>query len=221
MSLQNRDIFAKISADTREALFAAGEVLEVNKGSLLFDENDEIHALYIVLDGYVSLFRNSRYGDTKIIFVSAQGEALNETILEDCRTAIAAKALSECRVLSVPRTKLPALIAGDNAFAMALFASMSYKTRRLYHQVGNANRTYPMEKKLAAKIWKLARDYGRDVEAGRQIGFEITVVMLAYMLGAKRETISREVSALKKTGLLVQEDGFLTVTDMGKLREVM
>ncbi|MBR1623233.1 MAG: winged helix-turn-helix domain-containing protein, partial [Pseudobutyrivibrio sp.] len=101
-----------------------------------------------------------------------------------------------------------------------IFNSLARKTRRLYHQIGNTNGTYPLEKRLAVKIWKLARDYGKNSEEGVDIPFETTVTFLANMLGAKRETISRIISQLKKDGIIIHRNGFLTVPDMAKLREI-
>ena len=103
--------------------------------------------------------------------------------------------------------------------ALHIYESLAMKTRRLYHQVGNANGTYPLEKHLAAKLWKLARDYGIKSDKGIQIAFEITVTFLANMLGAKRESVSRIISVLKKDNILMHENGYMTILDMEKIKE--
>ena len=111
-------------------------------------------------------------------------------------------------------------MADNTELSREIFDSLARKTRRLYHQVGNANGTYPIEKRLAAKIWKLARDYGNFTPEGVQISFELTVTFLANMLGAKRETVSRIISSWKKDEIVIHENGFLTVIDMKNLKEI-
>ena len=60
-----------------------------------------------------------------------------------------------------------------------------------------------MEKKLAAKLWKLSRDYGVPYEQGVLINFPITITSLADFLGSYRETISRALKILINNELVI------------------
>ncbi len=215
-----RGLLNLLSEKSRNALYEAGNIITIKKGEILFMEREEVKCLYIVLDGFVALYRNSRYGEIKVIFICTDGEALNEVVMQDEKTSICAKALSDTRLLCIHRSRLQECLGENVELYRELFDSLARKTRRLYHQVGNSNGTYPMEKRLAAKLWKLARDYGEDTSEGKQIGFELTVTFLANMLGAKRETISRIISVWKKDGVVSHENGFITVTDMDRLKSI-
>lgn len=216
----SRDIFSNISNISKQALFEIGKIVSLKKGSILFTEREEIDSMYIVINGYVSLYRNSRYGEIKTIFICTNGEIINELVLEDEKTSICVKALTDTELLSINRSDLLNLIEQDHHLTIEIYNSLARKNRRLYHQVGNANSTYPLEKRLAAKIWKLARDYGKDTSAGKKICFETTVTFLANMLGAKRETISRLISQLKKKGIIIHENGYLTIISMQELMSI-
>ncbi|MCR5581473.1 MAG: Crp/Fnr family transcriptional regulator [Pseudobutyrivibrio sp.] len=217
---KERSLLKLISEESKNRLFEAGNIVQLKKGEVLFSEREEVKSMYIVVDGYVSLYRNSRYGEIKIIFICTAGEVLNEVVLQDEKTSICIKALADTKLLAIHRSKLSEVLADDHDLTIHIYDSLAMKTRRLYHQVGNANGTYPLEKRLAAKVWKLARDYGRDVEEGKLISFETTVTFLANMLGAKRETVSRIISQLKKQGVVNHENGFLTVLDMKVLKDI-
>lgn len=219
-NIKDRGIFSKISEKTRESLMSAGNVITLKKGEELFGERQEVKSLYIVLDGYMSLYRNSRYGEIKIIFICTDGEILNEVVLQDEKTSICTRALSDTKLLVIHRNEMFKILEQDHNLTITIYESLAMKTRRLYHQVGNANGTYPLEKRLAAKIWKLSRDYGVKTDEGTQIAFETTVTFLANMLGAKRETISRLISQMKKDGVIQHENGFLTVLDRARLKEI-
>ncbi len=215
-----RGLLNLINAKSKEALMNAGNIITLKKGEILFSEREEVKSMYIVLDGFVALYRNSRYGEIKVIFICTNGEVLNEVVLQDEKTSICTKMLTETKLLCIHRTALYKLIAENPEIAKEIFESLARKTRRLYHQVGNSNGTYPIEKRLAAKLWKLARDYGKPTDKGKQICFETTVTFLANMLGAKRETISRIISSWKKDGVVLHENGFLTVIDMHDLKTI-
>ena len=215
-----RGLLNLLSEKSRSALYEAGNIITIKKGENLFMEREEVKCLYIVLDGFVALYRNSRYGEIKVIFICTDGEALNEVVMQDEKTSICAKALSDTKLLCIHRSRLQECLGENVELYREIFNSLARKTRRLYHQIGNSNGTYPMEKRLAAKLWKLARDYGKDISEGKRIGFELTVTFLANMLGAKRETISRIISAWKKDGVVSHENGFITVTDMDRLKSI-
>ncbi|MBP3261564.1 Crp/Fnr family transcriptional regulator [Pseudobutyrivibrio sp.] len=215
-----RGLLNLLSEKSRKELLDVGKVITLRKGEILFAEREEVKCMYIILDGFVALYRNSRYGEIKIIFICTNGEVLNEVVLQDKKTSICTKALADTQLLCVHRSELYKLMADNTELSREIFDSLARKTRRLYHQVGNANGTYPIEKRLAAKIWKLARDYGNFTPEGVQISFELTVTFLASMLGAKRETVSRIISSWKKDEIVIHENGFLTVIDMKSLKEI-
>lgn len=206
---------------SRQRVLSAGVVENIKKGEVIYGEREEIQSIYFVLDGFLSLYRNSRYGEIRIIFICAEGEMLNEVVLENEKTSVAAKAISDVTLLRIPREEFHKLLQEDFELVKVVFGSISKKTRRLFHQIGNTNGTYPLEKRLAAKIWKLARDYGKDTPNGKEIEFEVTVTLLANMLGAKRESVSRAVSKMKKEGYVIHDNGILTVPSIEKIRTLV
>ncbi len=219
--VKSRNVLDKLSAESRDRLFEIGQLEKKKKGEIIFLERDKIEYMYFIVEGFVSLYRNSRYGEEKVIFIATDGEVINEVALQDEKTSIAAKTLSDVTLLKVYVKNLQELMKDDFMMTKLIYDSMAQKLRRLYRQVGNANGTFPIEKRLAARIWKLSRDYGKEVEAGRKIKFETTVTLLANMVGAKRETVSRIVSHMRKDGILKHDKGILIVLDMDALKKLV
>lgn len=207
----NRSLFSQLPEALAASLLKAGTKKSVPKGTVLFEEQDCCPELLILLEGYAALYRSSFQGENRVIFLCSKGEVLNEVCLEREKTSICAKALSDVILLSVPIAKLEELIQQQPKLGYALYCSLAQKTRRLYHKVGNTNGTYPIKDRLSALLRKLARDYGIPGENGVTIGFELTVNLLSNMLGAKRETVSRALSDLKRCGSITHENGVLTI----------
>lgn len=221
MEAVNRDLIGQLPEETKAALFAAGRVETCVKGQELFGESEVMDDLCFLTEGYVSLYRNSYKGEIRAIFICGAGEILNELVMENRKTSVAARALSDCSILRISRAEMAELMQTHFSLTQMLFQSLSQKTRRMYHKVGNDNGTYTLKDRLAAAVRKLARDYGVTTEQGIRIDFEVTVNFLAAMLGAKRETTSRALSELKKGGLIVHENGVLTVLDLQQLSQTI
>lgn len=213
-----RKILARISKEKLALFFMEGEPITVKKNTLIFEASET--SAFFLLDGYVSLSRDSKYGDEKIIFICGPQEMLNELVLETDSSSVTARALSECTLLKVDHSKLRELAIQDITLYEAIFRSLTGKTRKLYRQAGNNTGTYPLEKHLMVKIWKLARDCGHDTDKGRTIDFDVSVTMLANLLGAQRESVSRAISVLKKEQLILLDKKQLTVPDMERLHSM-
>ena len=139
---KERSLLKLISEESREKLFAIGNEITLKKGEILFAEREEVKSLYIVIDGFMALYRSSRYGEIKVIFICTDGEAINEVVLQDEKTSICSKALTDTKLLVIHQTDLMQLCQTDYSIMINLYESLARKTRRLYHQVGNANGTY-------------------------------------------------------------------------------
>jgi len=219
--VKSRNVLDKLSSESREKFLKLGKIETRKKGDVLFIEREKIEHMYIILEGYVSLYRNSKYGDERVIFICTDGEIVNEVCLQDNKTSIAARALSDLRLLKIYVKDLDNFFENDYEAFKIVYNSLAHKLRRLYRQTGNSNGTFPIEKRLAARIWKLARDYGKNIEGGRKIKFEVTVTLLASMVGAKRETVSRIISKMKKEKLIKHDKGVLIVLDMDALKTIV
>ncbi|MCQ4871791.1 Crp/Fnr family transcriptional regulator, partial [Blautia producta] len=80
---------------------------------------------------------------------------------QDQPEPVSCEIMEEALKLAVPRKQLLALMETDARLMRFLFSSQSHKVRRLYRQLKNTTNATRGVKKMAAKLWKLARDYGK------------------------------------------------------------
>ncbi len=128
------------------------------------------------------------------------------------------EALEEGRVLAIPKQELIAAMGGDFALVMAFMEEQERKLLRLSHQMKNTVGSIYMDRKLAAKIWKLARDFGIPDGKCVTIDIDLTVTLLADLLGAPRETISRACKTLTQKGLIRMTRRRITVLDVERIQ---
>lgn len=198
-----------------------GILKRYKKNELIFREREEVDRIYFVVSGYVALFRLNCHCDRRIIFICGNGELLNEIILENPKASNSAQAFADVTVLSFSRNQFMELMQGDLAFSKAVFDSAAKKIRRLYHQIANTSNMFLLERQVASKLWKAARDFGVRTQEGVLIPFDMPVTFLADMAGSKRESVSRALRVLKAKGVLTVKRNKFLIPDMDKLKEIV
>ena len=208
--------FKNVEAKTLEQLSNIGTIMKLSKDKALFYERDHVNTIYVVLKGKVTMYRNSEHGQKRIIYILGEGEFINEVIFDDLPASISCEAFEESIILCFSKTLLVELMSLDFKLTKNIIDSMGKKIRRLYRQLKN---TVPikMDKKLAAKLWKLAKDYGVPNENGILIDLNISISYLADMLGSTRETISRNISHFEKDGVICFQGKKIIVRSLEEL----
>jgi CRP-like cAMP-binding protein len=189
------------SEKTIEVFKSHANLIKMKKGEKLFSERDEINTIYFVLDGKMTMFKSSYAGQRKVVYILDEGQIINEVLFDATFASINCEAFENSTLLSIDKDKLLEIMEQDFLLTRTILNMMSKKIRRLYRQLKN---TVPkrMDKKVAAKLWKLSRDYGVNTEKGTLIDLNITITYLADMLGSPRETISRAINLLKNEGMI-------------------
>lgn len=209
-------IFDKLDDSTKKEMLLKSSKLKLNKGHILFAEKDKVDKIYIVLNGKVTMFRNSEEGQKRVIYILGNGEFINEVIFDSLPASINCEAFEESYIICFMKKDLLKIMAKDFDLSQIIINSMARKIRRLYRQLKN---TVPikMDKKLAAKLWKLCRDYGVCTEDGILINLNISITYLADMLGSTRETISRCINNFEKKGMIKFSGKKMIVRDINEL----
>ncbi len=216
--LKDLEIFSSLKNDELDILTSKSRVINLKKGEILFYERDSVNNVYIVLEGKVTLYRTSENGQKRVIFIIDKGKFINEIILDKKPASICCEGFENSKVLSIKRNDLLYIMDGNFQFTQQVMFSMTNKIRRMYRQLKN---TVPLkvEKRVAAKLWKLAKDYGECEKNGEVIKLNITVTYLSEMLGSSRETISRALKELKNKELIYYEGKKIIIKDRNKLSE--
>ena len=130
------------------------------------------------------------------------------------------------------------LMEKEFTLTRAVLMIQEKKLWRTSHQLKNTLGSIFLEKKLAAKLWKLARDFGTSAELSdmkhcdchtegtckhlkkhekcqtRKINLSLSVTFLADFLGAPRETTSRLCKNLCDKGLITMDKKTIYINDM-------
>lgn len=187
--------FAGIAASSRNAICKIANRQTLKKGEILFLEKDKINHFYAVLEGKVSMYRLSSNGQKRVFFLLGAGDLLNEVVFDELPVSVVCEAFEKTEIVAFHKDEFLSIMAEDFKLTMNILNSIGRKQRRLYRQLKN---TLPigMEKRLAAKLWKLSKDHGIEEDGWRYIDMNISSTYLSYMLGTSRESVSRAMKVL-------------------------
>lgn len=216
--LDKCQLLKEASPATITKIISLGYIKKYKKGELVFREQEAVNRIYFILEGYAYLYKTNHAQDVKGVFVCSDGTMLNEVILEKEYASISCKALTEIEVLSFSRKDFLEMTKEDQILEKNVIESMAYKIRKLYHQLGNTNNSMRLERQVAAKIYKLGKDYGVETTRGIEIKFDFSITFLAELVGSKRETISRIVKHLSKEGYIFVEHNTWYVKKLEDIR---
>lgn len=212
----NLELFNNISDKSKLELECFCEKKKLKKGMHLFRDKDKINNIYIVESGKVTLYKLNESAQKKIVFILGRGAIVNAVILDNLPASINCEVFEDAEILSFDRFKFIEVMKTDFELTTVVMNSLAMKVRRMYRQIKNTT-PIKVEKRVAAKLWKLSKDYGVQLEDGVLIDLNISVTYLADMFGTHRETISRALKILQNEGLIVWKSKKIVITNKEKL----
>ena len=214
--LKDISFFSGLNDETLKYIEKNSKVLKKKKGEHIFRDKDKVQDIFIVLKGKVTLYKMNEYGQKRIVYILGEESFLNEVIVDDLPASINGEAFENSIILSIDKNKLLNIMSQDFELTKIVLNEMSKKVRRLYRQMKNVN-PIKLEKRVAAKLWKLSKDYGKEVPEGTLIDLDISITYLADMFGSPRESVSRAIKTLRDENLIIKENKKIIVPDREKI----
>ena len=210
-------LFQDSAPDTLEQLWRQGKVENFPRGSILVRAREPLKTIYIQLSGKSMIYNLTHMGKRKIIFVLGPGALLNEHVLNFHDASLFCETIEASRIFVIPCAWFLGCMERDFGLSRAVLEAQERKLWRMGHQLKNTMGSIYMERKLAAKLWKLSRDFGKATPEGIEIDIRLTVTFLADMLGAPRETTSRLCKNLSEAGLIRTDRRRIVIINPEKL----
>ncbi len=212
-SLADLEVFQNVKPSSLQFLQESGTLKEFARGEQILRARVAPDSICILLSGKAFVYSLTNTGHRKIHFIFGPGALLNDNTVGRRVSGSFCEAMEPCQVFSVPVNSFVSCMRRDFSLTAALITAQEKKLWRLEHQQKNMVSGIHLERKLAAKLWKLSRDFGVPCEDGIAIDVNLPVAFLADMLGVSRETASRLRSDLIRRGFLSMNGKQIVITD--------
>src|SRR5690606_1429927 len=206
--------FSTLPPEVIDSLLAQSELQLHPRRSLLFEQDQQASAFYLVLDGWVKLFRMTVSGDEAVVGVFARGDCIAEVpCLTGGNYPVSAEVVADARLIAVPSRGIVELTRASPEIGLAMLASTSQHLRQLVDQIEELKaRTGPQ--RLANFLVELA-----PVSQGPcTIALPYEKLLIAGRLGMKPESLSRALQRLQSVGVRINHST-VAVSDIARLAE--
>jgi CRP/FNR family cyclic AMP-dependent transcriptional regulator len=169
---------------------------------VLFHMGDEGSSLHIIERGRVKVTIPSSSGEEMILAILGAGEILGELSLFDGKPRSATvTALEKTETLCLHRKDLLALMRNRFDVVEKILEVLATRIRDTDMLLAERN-FLDITSRLAKKILDLGDTYGTREGGQIRIGVKITQKDLASMIGATRESINKQLKAMRDQGLV-------------------
>ncbi len=196
-------LFSGLSNDNINKLLKHGQIRDFPKGKLLFLEGEQANRLYIVIKGWVKVFKGTAAGEETILQMLSCGDSIMEAaVFLNSTFPISAQIIEDATLISLPAPMIREQLRTNNELAQNLLASMAYRSQNLIRQIENA-RLKSADQRVGWFLLKLLLEQGRTSIA---VELPYDKSMVASYLDMKRETFSRALKRLKERGFKIEND---------------
>jgi CRP-like cAMP-binding protein len=194
-----------------EAL-ARRSLVQLDAGAFLFEASDAADNAYFVVDGEISIDIATETGRTISVAQARRGDLIGElSLLDGGGRSAAARALTDARLLPIPRAKFEHFLAENPRFARAVIADLAAKLRATNQQVESVS-FRPLAERVATLLSALAADRGAP-----PVSLVITQAEIAQRLGASREKVNVHLQDLKAAGAITLGRGRIVCVNLDRL----
>jgi CRP-like cAMP-binding protein len=207
-------LFAGLEKPHLDGLLHDVSVRDHPKGQLLFQQGDTANRFYVVLGGWVKIFRLTPDGDQAVMGLFARGESFAEAAMfMGGRFPANAEVVEQARLLRVESGPFEKRLHAEPEIAVAMLASVS---KRMHYLVGQIEQLQVRSgtQRVADFLLKLCPDQ----EGPAEILLPYDKTLIASRLGMKPESFSRALARLRDLGVRT-EHSHVSITDAVTLAE--
>lgn len=206
-------ILGGLGDEALTALLSDAVVKTPEQGGVLFVQGDPASAFFVVLDGWVKLYRMTVAGEEAVVGIFTKGQSFAEAAAFTAGMfPVSAECVTDARLLMFPSNRLFDRIRQSPELGLSMLASTSQHLHGLVHQIQQL-KAHTGAQRLAEFMLALA-----PVEEGAcTIALPYDKALIAGHLGMKPESLSRAIARLKEVGVSVKRN-MATIHDVERLR---
>lgn len=205
-------IFAGVPEETLRSLLSQARIREHERGQTLFRQGEPASAFYLVLDGWVKIFRLTRSGDEAVLGVFSRGQSFAEAAaFTGGEYPASGEAVADSRLLSVPSPGLISAVRESPDIGLAMLASTS---RHLHHLVRQIEQL--KARTGTQRVAEFLASLCPVNEGPCTIGLPYDKALIAGRLGIKPESLSRAFARLRNVGVRIDHNS-AAISDVADL----
>jgi CRP-like cAMP-binding protein len=193
--------FRNLSEDTIHELFKLSNLKTYKKGSLLFLEGEPASRIYVIISGWIKIFKSTSNGNETVEQMLSTGNLVIESsIFTSDKYFSSAQISNDSKLMSFPASIYRNLLNSDLALALNSLKYLSQTSRTYLNQIDN-NRLKSSKERVGSFLLKQFIEQKNP----NTILLPYEKSIIASLLDMKPETFSRSLKSFKNEGLSTEK----------------
>lgn len=211
-AINRSPIFRSMGGELTRSLLGHRTVRTYGRGEMVFQQGDPATCFFLVLDGWVKLYRETPDGHEVVVSLFTTGESFAEVMMfRGGRYPATAETVSPARLLHIDGQALRDAILRNPQISFEMLAATALHLRRLVEQVEQL-KAQSAPKRIASFLLSLTASRSGTV----RLALPYEKLLIANRLGMKPESFSRALGRLRSVGITVERE-FVRIGDVARL----
>lgn len=206
-------LLSSLRDDLVDDILTTAAARTYGRGQSMFLQGDPARFIFIVLDGWVKLYRTTPAGDEAVVGVFTRGQSFGEAVaLQTADYPVTAEAVTDCRLLRLSGEAMLARMRERPELFAAMLGACFTHLHALVAQVEQL-KAHTGPQRVAEFLADLAGQDGGPAA----VRLPYDKVLIAGRLGMQPESLSRAFARLRKEGVHVRQNQAV-IEDVQRLR---
>ncbi len=215
-SIHSTKLFDGLPDELMERIIGNRSVQTLNKGHLIFQQGDEATHFYVILSGWVKLFRQLPSGDEAILHMFTTGETFAEAAMFDSQKYPAsAEIVADAKLLAINSEYFKIQLAEYPEIAMRMLATMAIRLKHLVNEIEQIKARTSIQRVAHFLLGFCSED---SISAVIELPYEKNLI--ATRLGIKPESLSRVLNQLRGYGVQCVKNK-IVISDTNSLKRIV
>jgi len=213
---RNVILFSSLPSDLSQLILQKATARNCRRGETIFVQGEVAENLYVVLDGWVKLFRITPTGAEAVVGVFTKGRSFGEAVaLQHAPYPVTAESVTDVRLLVLRAGIISSVMRERPEVALGILSSVFTHLHGLVAQIEQL-KAHTGAQRVAEFLLELCSS-----ETGScTITLPYDKSLIAGRLGMQPPSLSRAFNRLENLGVTIHHNQ-ATIADVGKLREYM
>ncbi|MFZ1814385.1 MAG: Crp/Fnr family transcriptional regulator [Rhizobiaceae bacterium] len=215
-AIRSTSMFGGLRQELLDQLTADAFISECDRGEMLFLQGEPAAYFFIVLEGWIKVYRASSAGDEAIVGIFTRGRTFAEAAaFTNGVFPASAEAVTDARILRIPANHLFEKISRSPEIGLAMLASTSIHLHQLVMQIEQL-KTHTGAQRVAEFFVSIAP----CIKGPCVVQLPYDKSLLAGKLGLKPESLSRAFNRLKEYGVEIDRNKAI-ISDVRRLENLV
>jgi CRP-like cAMP-binding protein len=215
--LRSHHLFEPMSDEQLDELLADSQLLNLDRGDILFMQGEPAHAFFFVIAGAVKIYRLTPDGQEKVFEVIGERQTFAEAMmLMDTPDYVAsAQALGPVQLYRFSNTTYMRLLQGNSRLTFALLGKLCIRLHQRINEIETLSLKNATHRVVRYLLTQLARSQSEEPE----LELPMARQLIAGHLSIQPETFSRIIRRLIDEGIITQQAKVIRILDRQRLEQ--